>query len=113
MSASAPARSIEFHNTTLGATIAVLQAAEPSTLADSLHKMLGGMPDFFSGELLILDFGGVAQLPERIDWSGLQSLLRRYRLQPIGVMRLAAEHHEGARRAGLALVDPAQLAARP
>ena len=52
MSASAPARSIEFHNTTLGATIAVLQAAEPSTLADSLHKMLGGMPDFFSGELL-------------------------------------------------------------
>lgn len=89
MSASAPARSIEFHNTTLGATIAVLQAAEPSTLADSLHKMLGGMPDFFSGELLILDFGGVAQLPERIDWSGLQSLLRRYRLQPIGVMRLA------------------------
>ncbi|HRM70818.1 MAG TPA: septum site-determining protein MinC [Thauera phenylacetica] len=113
MSASAPARSIEFHNTTLGATVAVLLAAEPSTLADSLHKMLGGMPDFFNGEAVILDFAEVAQLPARIDWSGLQSLLRRYRLQPIGVMRLPAEHHEGVRRAGLALIDPSQLAGRP
>jgi septum site-determining protein MinC len=113
MSASAPARSIEFHNTTLGATIAVLQAAEPATLADTLHKMLGGMPDFFNGEAVILDFAAVAQIPSRIDWPGLQSLLRRYRLQPIGVMRLGAEHHEGARRAGLALIDPAQLTARP
>ena len=113
MSASAPARSIEFHNTTLGATVAVLQAAEPTTLADSLHKMLGGMPDFFNGEAVILDFAGVAQMPARVDWSGLQSLLRRYRLQPIGVMRVPAEHHEGARRAGLALIDPSQLAGRP
>ena len=113
MSASAPARSIEFHNTTLGATVAVLLAAEPSTLADSLHKMLGGMPDFFNDEAVILDFAVVAQLPARIDWSGLQSVLRRYRLQPIGVMRVPAEHHEGARRAGLALIDPSQLAGRP
>ena len=113
MSASAPARSIEFHNTTLGATVAVLQAAEPTTLADSLHKMLGGMPDFFNGEAVILDFAGVAQMPAHVDWSGLQSLLRRYRLQPIGVMRVPAEHHDGARRAGLALIDPSQLAGRP
>ncbi len=113
MSASAPARSIEFHNTTLGATIAVLQAAEPSTLADALHKMLGGMPDFFNGEAVILDFAGVMQMPARVDWSGLQSLLRRYRLQPIGVMHLSVEHHEGVRRAGLALIDPSQLATRP
>ena len=113
MSASAPARSIEFHNTTLGATVAVLQAADPTTLADSLHKMLGGMPDFFNGEPVILDFAGVAQMPARVDWSGLQSLLRRYRLQPIGVMRVPAEHHDGARRAGLALIDPSQLAGRP
>jgi septum site-determining protein MinC len=113
MSASAPVRSIEFHNTTLGATIAVLQAAEPATLADELHKMLGGMPDFFNGETLILDFANVAQMPARVDWAGLQSLLRRYRLQPIGVMRLADDQHDGARRAGLALIDSTQLLARP
>lgn len=112
MSANASVRPIEFRNTTLGATIAVLQAAEPTTLADAMHKMLGGMPDFFNGEAVILDFGAVSQLPARIDWSGLQSLLRRYRLQPIGVIRLPDEHHEVARRAGLALIDPAQLVAQ-
>ena len=41
MSANASARPIEFRNTTLGATVALLQAAEPTTLADALHKMLG------------------------------------------------------------------------
>ena len=113
MSASAPARSIEFHNTTLGATIAVLQAAEPATLADALHKMLGGMPDFFNGETVILDFANIAQMPARIDWAGLHSLLRRYRLQPIGVLHLAEAHHDDARRSGLALIDSAQLLAKP
>ena len=113
MSANASARPIEFRNTTLGATLAVMQAAEPTTLADAMHKMLGGMPDFFNGETVILDFGAVASMPERIDWPGLQSLLRRYRLQPIGVIRLPEAHHESARRAGLALIDPAQLAAQP
>lgn len=113
MSANASARPIEFRNTTLGATVAVLQAAEPTTLADAMHKMLGGMPDFFNGEAVVLDFGVMAQLPDRIDWSGLQSLLRRYRLQPIGVTRLPQIHHEAARRAGLALIDPAQFAAQP
>ena len=113
MSTTASARPIEFRNTTLGVTLAVIQAAEPSTLADAMHKMLGGMPDFFNGEAVILDFGAVTQAPERIDWAGLQSLLRRYRLQPIGVIHLPEVHHESARRAGLALIDPSQLVAQP
>ncbi|HNR61890.1 septum site-determining protein MinC [Thauera sp.] len=109
----APARPIEFRNTTLGATVAVLQAAEPTVLADALHKMLGGMPDFFNGEAVVLDFGSLRDGPERIDWAGLQSLLRRYRLQPIGTCRLAEHHHAGARQAGLALLDAALLPERP
>jgi septum site-determining protein MinC len=113
MSATASTRPIEFRNTTLGVTLAVIQAAEPSTLADAMHKMLGGMPDFFNGETVILDFGAIAQAPDRIDWAGLQSLLRRYRLQPVGVIRLPEAHHEAARRAGLALIDPSQLVAQP
>lgn len=112
MSASAPVRPIEFRTTTLGATVAVLQLTEPPALADALHKMLGGMPDFFNGEALLLDFSAVA-LPARIDWAGLNSLMRRYRLQPIGVCNLAEEHVEDARRAGLAILDGALLAERP
>ncbi|MDY0047188.1 MAG: septum site-determining protein MinC [Thauera propionica] len=113
MSASAPVRPIEFRNTTLGATVAMLQATEPPALADALHKMLGGMPDFFNGEAVILDFSGLRAVPATIDWAGLNSLLRRYRLQPIGVFSLPAEHAESARRAGLAELDAAALRDRP
>lgn len=113
MSASAPARQIEFRNTTLGATLALIQAVEPAALADDMHKMLGGMPDFFNGESLILDFSAVAQWPERIDWPGLLSLMRRYRLQPIGVCNLPAPLAADAQRAGLATVDAAILRERP
>lgn len=113
MSAPSPARPIEFRNTTLGATVAMLQAVEPPALADALHKMLGGMPDFFNGEAVILDFSGVLQWPERIDWAGLQSLLRRYRLQPIGVASLPEAYVPGAQRADLAVLDQAMQRDRP
>ncbi|TAH50647.1 MAG: septum site-determining protein MinC [Betaproteobacteria bacterium] len=113
MSAPAPARQIEFRNTTLGATVALVQAVEPATLADAMHKMLGGMPDFFNGEALILDFAGIPQWPERIDWAGLQSLLRRYRLQPIGVCNLPEDLAAAAQRAGLATLDAAIQRDRP
>lgn len=113
MSAPAPARQIEFRNTTLGATLALVQAVEPAALADDMHKMLGGMPDFFNGESLILDFSAVAQWPERIDWAGLLSLMRRYRLQPIGVCNLPDDLAAAAQRAGLATVDGAILRERP
>ncbi|THF67432.1 septum site-determining protein MinC [Pseudothauera nasutitermitis] len=107
--ASSAARAIEFRNAALGATIAVLHETEPPALADALHKMLGGMPDFFNGEAAVLDFGALAAQPARIDWAGLLSLLRRYQLQPMGVRNLAPELVEGARRAGLALLDGAEL----
>ncbi len=113
MSANAPARPIEFRNAALGATVALLQITEPPALADALHKMLGGMPDFFNGEAVILDFAGLAQAPARIDWPGLLSLLRRYRLQPIGVRNLDEELAAAARQAGLAVLDDAELRDRP
>ena len=109
MSAPASVRPIEFRNTTLGVTVAMLQATEPPALADALHKMLGGMPDFFNGEAVVLDFSTLRELPQQIDWPGLNSLLRRYRLQPIGVFGLAPAHVEAARRAGLAELDAAVL----
>ncbi|MBR0565690.1 septum site-determining protein MinC [Azoarcus sp. L1K30] len=112
MTTSAPNRSIEFRNTTLGATIALLRETEPVGLADSLHKMLGGMPDFFNGEAAILDFSAISAPPARIDWAGLLSLLRRYQLQPIGVRNLPSELSAGARQAGLALLDNLELRER-
>ena len=109
MSAPNAARSIEFRNATLGATIAVLRETEPARLADALHLMLGGMPDFFNGEAAVLDFSGIGSHPERIDWVGLASLFRRYRLQPVGVRSLPEDLAASARQAGLAILDGAEL----
>ncbi len=105
MSASASARPIEFRNAADGTTIALLQETEPAALADALHKMLGGMPDFFAGEELILDFAPLGKIPQRIDWAGLLPLLRRYQLKPVSVRNLDASLCEGARQAGLTVID--------
>lgn len=113
MTTSAPNRSIEFRNTTFGATIAVLRDTEPVGLADSLHKMLGGMPDFFNGEAAILDFSAITNPPAKIDWAGVLSLLRRYQLQPIGVRNLPSELAVAARQAGLAILDKLEFRDRP
>lgn len=113
MSNTASSRSIEFRNTTIGTTVVLLRDTEPVPLADALHKMLGGMPDFFSGEAAILDFSAAESLPGRIDWAGLLSLLRRYQLQPIGVRGLPEEFAATARQAGLALLDRIEQRERP
>lgn len=109
MSAAPPSanRLIEFRNTTLGATVAMLRSTEAPRLADDLHKMLGGMPDFFSGEPAVLDFAGLADAPQRVDWAGVLSLFRRFQLQPIGVRNLPPDLAASARQAGLALLDSA------
>jgi septum site-determining protein MinC len=105
MSSAAPTRSIEFHPTSLGAVIILLNRADPAGLADHMHKMLGGRPNAFNNDAAILDFGAVETLPPKVDWNGLTSLMRRFRLQPIGVKNLDENHLTSARLAGLAVLD--------
>ena len=88
----------------------MLRIAEPAALADALHKLLGGMPDFFNGEPAVLDFAELDPTPTSVDWSGLLSLLRRFRLQPIGVRNLSAELAASLRPVGFAQLDGHDLA---
>jgi septum site-determining protein MinC len=101
---SAPPKTIEFKSANLGVLTAYLRETEPAALADALHKMMGGMADFFSGEATVLDFSQLPATPERVDWTGLLSLLRRYRMQPIGVRALPENLEATARQAGLAVL---------
>lgn len=108
-SASAATRLIEFRNAYLGLTVAALRTLDAVQLADDLHKRLGGMPSFFSGEGLLLDCAQLDQVPDRPDWAGVLSLLRRHELQPVGLINLPDSLREGARRAGLAVIDTEAL----
>lgn len=100
-----PAKPIEFKSANLGILTAILRETEPAPLADALHKMMGGLADFFSGDATVLDFSQLAAPPEQVDWAGLMSLLRRYRMQPIGVRGLPEALDPGARQAGLAVLN--------
>ncbi len=104
MTDASPAKAVEFKGSTLGVTVALLRETEASKLADALHVMLGGMPDFFGGETLVLDFAALPAAPQRIDWTGLLSLLRRYQTQPVAVRHLPELLQAGARQAGLAVL---------
>ncbi len=104
MTDASSAKPVEFKGGTLTVTSALLRETEPARLADALHVMLGGMPDFFSGETLVLDFSALPATPDRIDWTGLLSLLRRYQTQPVAVRHLPEHLVAGARQAGLAIL---------
>ena len=102
--ASLQGKLIEFKGASLAVMTASLRDTDAVRLADALHMMLGGMPDFFAGEPAILDFAQLASAPDRVDWTAILSLLRRYQVQPIGVRHLPEHLIEGARRAGLAVL---------
>ncbi len=109
--ASLQGKLIEFKGASLAVMTASIRDTDAVRLADALHMMLGGMPDFFAGEPAILDFAQLGNAPERVDWTALLSLLRRYQLQPVGVRNLAEHLHDGARRANLAVLGPDSPAA--
>lgn len=109
--ASLQGKLIEFKGASLAVMTAHLRETEAVRLADALHMMLGGMPDFFAGEPAILDFAQLTNTPDRVDWTAVISLLRRYQVQPIGVRNLPDYLHEGARRANLAILGAEGLSA--
>lgn len=113
MKDAATNRPIEFKGATLGVMSARLRDTDPMRLADAMHTMLGGMPDFFNLEATILDFSGLTDVPDQIDWASLASLLRRYRLQPVAASHVPDHLAEGAKRIGLAILDADALTAAP
>lgn len=104
--ASPQGKLIEFKGASLAVMTAHVRETEAARLADALHMMLGGMPDFFAGEPAVLDFAQLSDAPDWVDWTAIISLLRRYQVQPIGVRNLPEHLQDGARRANLAILGP-------
>jgi septum site-determining protein MinC len=96
---------IEFKAGTLSAMSAVIRELDNVRLSDSMHTMLGGLGEFFAGEATVIDLTQLAKVPDRADWVGLLSLLRRYGLQPIAVSHAPEHLIDSARKAGLAVLS--------
>ncbi|GAA5159938.1 septum site-determining protein MinC [Viridibacterium curvum] len=95
---------IEFKAGSLTAMSAIVRELDNVKLSDTLHTMLGGLGEFFAGEATIIDLSQLAKAPERADWPGLLSLLRRYGLQPVAVRHTPEHLEDSARKAGLAVL---------
>lgn len=113
MNSDSRPRIIEFSDCHLDATVVILRDLRPPQLADEMHKMLGGTGGFFTGEAAVLDLSQLQELPDRVDWTGLLSMLRRFGLQPVGVRKAPDTLAGSVRQAGLAMLDEAESFAAP
>ncbi len=91
MSKSTLQNPIEIKISTVVAISVILHQAEPAALDCALKEMTGGVPDFFEGDLAVIDIGSLPPGNANIDWAGLIRLLKTYRLNPVAVRNAAQE----------------------
>lgn len=106
----AKATPIQFKGTTLKIIHTLLGSTDPQVLHDSLADLTGNAPDFFEGDLAVLDFSAAAMPAAALDWPALLALLRASGLNPVALRGIPAELVLGS---GLALVGDDALGRGP
>jgi septum site-determining protein MinC len=103
MSKSLFQKPIEIKIATVVAVSAILYTSDGIALDAALHEMTGGTPDFFEGDLAVIDVGSLAPGCARIDWASVITLLKKYRLNPVAVRNAAPDMIEDILAQGLSL----------
>lgn len=91
MSKSTFQKPIEIKISTVVAVSAILYTPDGIVLDAALNEMTGGTPDFFEGDLAVIDVGSLSADCGPIHWASTIALLKKYRLNPVAV-RNAAPH---------------------
>lgn len=92
---------IQFKGTSLKIILTHLRSADPATLFSALAEMTGNSPDFFDGELAVLDFSNADDLPDCIEWGKICELLSHSGLSAIATRGLPEALATEAAAAGL------------
>jgi septum site-determining protein MinC len=79
----------------------VLKTTDLSELRAELQARLGGTPNFFSHDPVLIDLSAVRKAEHAIDFAALGGLLRTHRMQPVAVRGGSAQQHAAALAAGL------------
>jgi septum site-determining protein MinC len=85
MSKSLFQKPIEIKISTVVAVSAILATADRIALDAALAEMTGGTTDFFEDDLTVIDVAALPAGCDPIDWGGLITLLKKYRLNPVAV----------------------------
>jgi septum site-determining protein MinC len=92
---------IQFKGTSLKIIQTQLRTTDTAALHSALAELTGNSPDFFEGELAVLDFSNAENLPETVDWMQLRTLLRGSGLSVVATRGLPAALASTAAAAGL------------
>jgi septum site-determining protein MinC len=82
---------IEIKISTVVAVSAILHDVDPVRLDAAMREMTGGSPDYFDGELAVIDVGLCDSSSKTIDWAALIRLFKSYHLNPVAVRNAAPE----------------------
>ncbi|NRR33150.1 septum site-determining protein MinC [Oxalobacteraceae bacterium] len=85
MSKSLFQKPIEIKISTVVAVSAILSTSDRLALDAALKEMTGGTADFFEDDLTVIDVAALPADGEPVDWDGLMTLLKKYRLKPVAV----------------------------
>lgn len=103
MSKSPFQKPIEIKISTVVAVSAILHTSDGLALDAALNEMTGGTPDFFEGDLTVVDVGSLPPGCARIEWGSIIALLKKYRLNPVAVRNAAPDMIEDILAHGLSL----------
>ncbi|XLZ68534.1 septum site-determining protein MinC [Massilia sp. SR12] len=94
---------IEIKISTVVAVSAIMYTSDLIALDAAMHEMTGGVPDFFEGDLAVIDIGDLAPGCARIDWAATIALLKKYRLNPVAVRNATPDMVDEIQQHGLQL----------
>lgn len=95
---------IQFKGTTLKIIQTQLRTADAGQLHTALADLTGNAPDFFEGELSVLDFSQAELHDITVDWPTIVKLLRQSGLNPVATSGLPSDLATHAALAGLPTV---------
>lgn len=104
---------IQFKGTSLKIIQAHLRTTDPATLHTALAELTGNSPDFFDGELAVLDFSNTDNLPESVEWEIICDLLSQSGLSAVATRGLPDALAAAATAAGLPSIGADALSKPP
>lgn len=96
-----PSALFDLKSAALTAMALVLKSTDLMALADALEARFGATPAMFDHDPVVIDLQAVREATDPIDFDALAALLRRHRLQPVGVLGGSEEQMAQALAAGL------------
>lgn len=96
-----PSALFDLKSAALTAMALVLKSTDLMALADALEARFGATPAMFDHDPVVIDLQAVREATDPIDFDALAALLRRHRLQPVGVLGGSEDQMAQALAAGL------------